>query len=205
MLFDWNTKINARSRYVTATTLYPLWALAHNACGLRLFEESRQVGRLVEKALAHLEQPGGLASTGQASADRSRRALAKKLGRPAEQLQRQWDFPHGWAPHQVLAWAGLRGHGFTEDANRLTRKWLSMIAQNARDYHGTVPEKFDVAKRSHRVFAEYGNVGTEFAYITEEGFGWMNASFQVGLAALPQEQRDALRMALIAASAAAEQ
>ena len=50
-----------------------------------------------------------------------------------------------------------------------------------------VPEKLDVVKRSHRVFAEYGNVGTEFEYIPMEGFGWMNASYQVGLAYLSPE------------------
>jgi alpha,alpha-trehalase len=31
------------------------------------------------------------------------------------------------------------------------------------------------------VFVEYGNVGTKFAYIATEGFGWMNASFEVGM------------------------
>ncbi len=57
------------------------------------------------------------------------------------------------------------------------------------DYNGTIPEKFDVVNRSHEVFAEYGNVGTKFAYITKEGFGWMNASYQVGLELLPQDLR----------------
>jgi len=33
---------------------------------------------------------------------------------------------------------------------------------------------------SHEVFVEYGNVGTRFDYIAPEGFGWMNASFEVG-------------------------
>ena len=55
------------------------------------------------------------------------------------------------------------------------------ILKNFADYKGTIPEKYDVVSRSHKVFAEYGNVGTEFEYITKEGFGWMNASFKVGL------------------------
>ena len=42
-------------------------------------------------------------------------------------------------------------------------------------------EKYDVVKRSHDVFAEYGNVGTDFDYICEEGFGWVNSSFQLGM------------------------
>ncbi len=52
------------------------------------------------------------------------------------------------------------------------------------DYNGTVPEKLDVVKRSHEVLVEYGNVGTTFQYIPIEGFGWMNASYQLGLAHL---------------------
>ena len=64
-----------------------------------------------------------------------------------------------------------------------------MITRNATRYNGTIPEKFDVVKRSHAVFSEYGNVGTQFAYITEEGFGWMNASYQAGLKILAPEDR----------------
>jgi alpha,alpha-trehalase len=67
-----------------------------------------------------------------------------------------------------------------------------MISKNAHDYHGIVPEKFDVVRRSHEVFAEYGNVGSDFSYITREGFGWMNASFQLGRQQLPKELLDAL-------------
>jgi alpha,alpha-trehalase len=92
----------------------------------------------------------------------------------------------------MLAWAGLRQHGFVADAERLAFRWLSMIVKNAADYHGTVPEKFDVKKQSHRVFAEYGNVNTTFSYIADEGFGWMNASFVVGYGELDDDDRAAL-------------
>jgi alpha,alpha-trehalase len=41
------------------------------------------------------------------------------------------------------------------------------------------------------VFVEYGNVGTKFSYIATEGFGWMNASFEVGMIFLsPAQQAD---------------
>lgn len=66
---------------------------------------------------------------------------------------------------------------------------MHAITRNATDFNGTVPEKFDVIKRSHNVFAEYGNVGTKFSYITKEGFGWMNASYQCGLGMLPEDLR----------------
>jgi alpha,alpha-trehalase len=93
----------------------------------------------------------------------------------------------------MLAWQGLIDYGFDDVAHRLIYRWLYTITRNAADYNGTLPEKFDVVNRSHRVFAEYGNVGTEFSYITREGFGWMNASYQVGLKLLPSALRTELQ------------
>ncbi|HUT55773.1 MAG TPA: trehalase family glycosidase [bacterium] len=174
MFFDYDFVHHRRSTYVSATVFYPLWA------GLATPEQAAAV---VKNALPLLEQPGGLA----ASAESSRGPLS------ADRPQRQWDYPFGWAPHQMLAWQGLRDYGFAADADRLAYKWLYMIARNAADFNGTVPEKFDVVRKTHQVFAEYGNVGTGFSYITREGFGWMNASFEVGLAALPPGLREKLR------------
>ena len=67
-----------------------------------------------------------------------------------------------------------------------------MITKNAVDYNGTIPEKYDVVEATHKVFAEYGNVGTDFEYITQEGFGWMNASYQYGLQLLDDAYRTKL-------------
>jgi alpha,alpha-trehalase len=46
---------------------------------------------------------------------------------------------------------------------------------------------------SHDVFVEYGNVGTKFSYIATEGFGWMNASFEMGMNFLSAAQLADLR------------
>ena len=92
----------------------------------------------------------------------------------------------------MLIWRGLLDYGFNEMAHRLIYRWLYTITRNAADYNGTIPENLDVVRRSHEVFAEYGNVGTDFAYITREGFGWMNASYQVGLSLLPLSLRASL-------------
>jgi alpha,alpha-trehalase len=43
------------------------------------------------------------------------------------------------------------------------------------------------------VFVEYGNVGTKFSYVAPEGFGWMNASFEVGMNFLSPSQLADLR------------
>jgi alpha,alpha-trehalase len=175
MFFDYDFVRKRRTGYESATTLYPLWA------GLASREQARL---LVERALPRFEAAGGLV----AGTEASRGPVTE------ERPQRQWDYPFGWPPHQMLAWQGLLDHGFTEAAQRLAYRWLLMITRNAADYNGTIPEKYDVVNRSHRVFVEYGNVGTDFDYITREGFGWMNASYQVGLTLLTAEQRGKLEV-----------
>lgn len=173
MFFDYHFADGEQTGFESATALYPLWA------GLATEEQARA---LVEKALPLLEAPGGVTSGTEAS----RGPISD------ERPQRQWDYPNGWAPHQMLIWRGLLNYGYEAEAQRLTYRWLYTITRNAVDFNGTIPEKYDVVERTHRVFAEYGNVGTEFAYITREGFGWMNASYQVGIHLLTPDQRAAL-------------
>ncbi|MGI9523011.1 MAG: trehalase family glycosidase [Hyphomicrobiaceae bacterium] len=176
--FDYDLERQDRYNYVSATSLYPLWA-GYEGEPETWLANSDQAKMLVSNVLPRLEEAGGIV----ASNEQSRGPLTDE--RPA----RQWDYPNGWAPHQMLVWRGLLNHGFDEIAHRLIYRWLYTIARNAVDYNGTVPEKLDVVARSHKVFAEYGNVGTKFSYITREGFGWVNASYQVGLARLPQNLR----------------
>ncbi len=170
IFFDYNFVEGGQTGFESVTGLYPLWAgLASEA----------QAAALVERAVPLFEEAGGLVSTTEAS----RGAISE------DRPQRQWDYPFGWPPHQMLVWQGLRDYGYEAVARRLAYRWLHMITRNAADYNGTIPEKYDVVNRTHDVFVEYGNVGTEFDYITREGFGWMNASYQVGLALLTDEER----------------
>ncbi|MDX1601793.1 MAG: trehalase family glycosidase, partial [Salinimicrobium sediminis] len=129
-----------------------------------------------------LMAPGGILSTAKTSVEET----------ATNEVQRQWDYPNGWAPHQMLLWQGLLNYGYETTAYELIYRWLYMITKNAVDYNGTIPEKYDVVDRTHKVYAEYGNVGTEFDYITTSGFGWMNASFQLGMELLPPEYREKL-------------
>lgn len=178
IFFDYNFKTKRRSDFVSATAYYPLWAGGPtNTHQLLPSEELRASAAALAK---ELETDGGLSSTAASS--------LKRYGDPKN--LRQWDFPNGWAPHQMIAWVGLENIGMKPD--RLIYKWLYSVTKNAAAYNGTVPEKLDVVARSHAVFAEYGNVGTEFSYITKEGFGWMNASYQVGLQKLPPKLRGEL-------------
>jgi alpha,alpha-trehalase len=164
--FDYDVVSRKRSDYISATGLFPLWARVLNREDA---DDRGRARRVAEFARRTLEETGGLA----ASARESVAAARRRDGR-------QWDHPYGWPPHQMLAWEGLKNYGLDADAERLAYRWLYTIARNARDYTGTIPEKYDVVTGSHAVFVEYGNVGTKFSYIAPEGFGWMNASFQVG-------------------------
>lgn len=173
LFFDYNFIRKKKLNFESATTFYPLWS------GLA---SKKQAKILVHNALPLLEEAGGIA----ASTKKSRGKISKD--RPAK----QWDYPNGWAPHQMMIWQGLQNYGYKDHAARLAYKWLYTILKNFVDYNGTIPEKYDVVSRTHKVFAEYGNVGTEFEYITQEGFGWMNASFQVGLNYLNEDLRKKL-------------
>ncbi len=166
--FDYNFAREEQTHFESATAFYPLWAKLAGR---------DQAAILVKKGLESLEFAGGIAGASKESAGEI----------TAERPQKQWDYPNGWAPHQILIWEGLSNYGYETTARRLAYKWLYTILRNAVAYNGTIPEKFDVVSRSHKVFAEYGNVGTEFDYITREGFGWMNASFKVGQKYLTEE------------------
>jgi alpha,alpha-trehalase len=196
LFFDYDTKNARQSSYLSATTLYPLWASAPNPCGVALLTQA-QADEVSDAALRELEAPGGLLATAVRSQKRIEPPSVIKASADGKietsSAGRQWEAPNGWAPHQMIAWQGLSQWGHADDAQRLVYRWLYMIVANAANYHGTVPEKFDVVARTHEVFQEYGNVNTDFAYIAEEGFGWMNASYLVGLGMLSDAQRAALR------------
>jgi alpha,alpha-trehalase len=160
--FDYNFKTQKQHIFLSATSFFPLWAK---------MATQEQAHQMIQNALPKLIFYGGIAGC-------SEEALKKNT---ENQMQRQWDFPNGWPPHQMIIWQGLLHYGYERLAQELIYKWLFIITKNACDYNGTIPEKYDVVTGSHKVFAEYGNQGTDFEYISREGFGWMNASFQLGM------------------------
>ncbi|MFH4969439.1 alpha,alpha-trehalase [Gaetbulibacter sp. M240] len=173
MYFDFNHIIKSQSTFVSATTFTPMW------CGMASADQAK---KLVENALPLIKEKGGVAG----STEESRGEISET--RP----HRQWDYPNGWAPHQIMIWKGLMNYGFNAEAQELIYRWLFMITKNAVDYNGTIPEKYDVVEATHKVFSEYGNVGTDFEYMSQEGFGWMNASYQYGLSLMDKRYVDAL-------------
>ncbi|MFP9116123.1 trehalase family glycosidase [Flavobacterium sp. RHBU_3] len=166
--FDYNIKEKKRTDFMAATNFYPLWA------GLCDKDEAK---KLTAVLMHELKAKGGFLASSEES--------TKKYA--TNNVQRQWDYPNGWAPHQMMLWKGLLNYGYNDEAYEMVYRWLYMITRNAVDYNGTIPEKYDVVSGSHKVYAEYGNVGTDFAYITRSGFGWMNASYQYGMSLLPED------------------
>ena len=163
--FDYNYITKEQSYFESASNYTPLWAGIVNL-------ETAQI--MLKTLMRELKVKGGIVG----SSKRSRGEIS------ASRPERQWDYPNGWAPHQIMIWKGLLNYGFNKELQELIYRWLFMITKNAVDYNGTIPEKYNVVKGSHKVFSEYGNVGTDFEYITQEGFGWMNASYQYGLSLL---------------------
>ena len=142
LYFDYNFQTGKRRHYEFATTFYPLWAGS----------ASPQQARAVLRNLSRFEAPGGLLTSTQVTGN-------------------QWDAPFGWAPLQIIAVDGLRRYGFQQEADRLARKFVSLVVEDF-DAHGTIVEKYDVRRRSSDLAQ-----GLRFGYSSNEiGFGWTNAA-----------------------------
>ncbi|CEP63948.1 alpha,alpha-trehalase LALA0_S09e06084g [Lachancea lanzarotensis] len=173
--YDYHIKFKEKITYESATTLWALWA------GVAT---QHQANRMVRLAIPKLEMLGGLVSC----TEQSRGEVS--IERPT----RQWDYPFGWAPHQILAWEGLTKYEYEGETRRLAYRWLFLMTKAFVDYNGIVVEKYDVTKGTdpHRVEAEYGNQGADFKGVATEGFGWVNASFVLGLKFMDTQARRAL-------------
>lgn len=173
--YDYHIKKEERMTYESATTFWALWAS---------LASPEQAELMVKKALPKLEMLGGLVSC----TEESRGAIS------IERPNRQWDYPFGWAPHQILAWVGLTHYGYIGETKRLAYRWLYLMTKAFVDYNGIVVEKYDVTRASdpHRVDAEYGNQGSDFKGVATEGFGWVNASYILGLKYMAIHARRAL-------------
>lgn len=152
LYFDYNTRLKQQTAFESVTSFWALW------CGVA---SPHQAALLVERGLPKFEQVGGLT----VGTEASRGPI------DAAHPQKQWDFPYGWPPHQILAWDGLKRYGYDVEAERLVYCWLHMVIKVFVDYNGTVVEKYDVTQleRPHRVDAEYGNQGLNFRYAPQEG------------------------------------
>ena len=150
LFFDYDFERSQQSTYRYATTFYPLWS------GLATQEQAKALAR----NLPILERPGGLVMS-------------------SEESEGQWDFPYAWAPLQLITVEGLRRYGLAADANRLSYKFLSTVAENFRR-DGTIREKYNAVTRSDEVKVGAGYQANVI------GFGWTNGVFLELLHGLPQ-------------------
>lgn len=164
MYYDYHIKEHKKNKYESATCFWPLYSGAAS---------EHQADKLVRNSLQKFEEDGGLVS----GTESSRGEVS--INRPS----RQWDYPFGWAPQQMLAWIGLNNYNYNGAARRLAYRWLYMMTRAFVDYNGVVVEKYNVLEGAvpHRVTAEYGNQGADFKGVATEGFGWVNASYLFGL------------------------
>jgi alpha,alpha-trehalase len=150
LYFDYNVTTGRRRHYEFATTFYPLWA------GMA----SAQQARRVAGNLGRFEAPGGLLTSTTTSGS-------------------QWDAPFGWAPLQMIADGGLRRYGYQGPADRLGRKFVSLVVEDF-GAHGAIVEKYDVRRRSSDLASD-----VKFGYSENQvGFGWTNAAVLELLAGL---------------------
>jgi alpha,alpha-trehalase len=142
-------------QYPFLTTFYPLWA------GIA----SREQAAAVVRNLPLFERPGGLQTSTNVSGN-------------------QWDAPFAWAPLQLIAVEGLRRFGYTAEADRIAREFLSLVKEDY-ERRGFIVEKYDAVRRSTEVSGDI-----RFGYRSNEaGFGWTNAVFTALLDELPAEER----------------
>jgi alpha,alpha-trehalase len=144
--------------YPYATAFYPLWA------GIASRDQAAEVVRNLHR----FEAAGGLQTSTHTSGD-------------------QWDAPYGWAPVQWIAVQALRRYGYSQEADRVSTKFLKLVLQEY-EKHRTIVEKYDVV----HFRSDLGH-GILFGYHTNEaGFGWTNAVFTALLDGLPEKDQEAL-------------
>ena len=81
----------------------------------------------------------------------------------------QWGYPNGWPPMQQIVVGGLLRYGYIEDAERIARKFLTLM-EKVFSETGHLWEKYDVVKGSADALAEYE---------TPAMLGWTYGTYRV--------------------------
>jgi alpha,alpha-trehalase len=110
----------------------------------------------------------------------------------AQEAGVQWEYPWGWAPTHLPTVEGLRRYGFNSEANRISYKFLTTVANNFRR-EGFIREKYNVATGSSEATITAGYQANVI------GFGWTNGVFLVFLHALPADMVEKLSREQLAA------
>ncbi len=138
---DYNWKTKQASAEITLAVTVPLFV------GVASKEQAQSVAKSLEKKFL---RPGGLVTTLRFSSQ-------------------QWDAPNGWAPHQWMAYAGLKKYKQDRLAEIIRERWVKL---NERVFKSTgkIMEKYNVED----IQLESG--GGE--YPLQDGFGWTNGVYR---------------------------
>ncbi len=140
--FDYNYIKNRKMPVWSLAGFFPIWTGVAN---------KNQALKLVRN-LRHFECAGGLVTT--------RKRYVKGTSY-------QWDYPIGWACLHWIVVKGLLDYGFSNDAIRISEKWLQTCT-GVFDKTGKFWEKYNVVRPG------VGKVGR---YPTQSGFGWTNGVY----------------------------
>jgi alpha,alpha-trehalase len=105
LYYDYDTVLEKQTTYESVTTFWAMWA----KCASK-----KQAEDMTKYSLEKFEVLGGLVS----GTEESRGIIS--MDRP----DRQWDFPFGWVPHQIMAWEGFDNYGKHDIAERIAYRWL---------------------------------------------------------------------------------
>ncbi len=139
--YDYHWKNKTRTPELTIATVVPLFV------GLATDNQARRASSVIQEKLL---KPGGLVTTLRTSGQ-------------------QWDAPNGWAPHQWMAYAGLKQYHIEPLAKKIRDQWLAINLQVYKST-GKMMEKYNV------IDTKLKSGGGE--YPTQDGFGWTNGVYR---------------------------
>lgn len=142
--FDYHFNLKKQTKFVSAASFFPFFA--------GFPDKSKATGSL-PNLLKLLEYEGGIAATEKVPHENS--------------VRNQWDYPHGWAPLQYIAFSALKNYGYKDEANRIKNKWLK-LCNHWFSTDSCFYEKYNVAK-----------IGSPIVCSTpaRPGFGWTNGIY----------------------------
>ncbi len=114
----------------------------------------------------------GVAAPRQASLCRAQLPVFER-GHGLSSCEQGWDdatehnYPIGWAYSHWFAVEGLRRYGYLDDAERVARKWVDLVAKR-HAATGSFFERYDVVDPERAVGGRYE---------TQTGFGWTNGVY----------------------------
>lgn len=138
---DFDIKNRKKSDYKSLASAFPLWA------ELATYEQANKVRNILVR---DFEFNGGLVTS-----------------LKAPNIDKQWNYPNGWAPLEYISIKGLENYGFLKDVRRITKKWMDLNTKIYKE-KGKFIEKYNVVEN---------NDETGGTYPLQDGFGWTNGIY----------------------------